>query len=716
VSCTGSGGTTSASATVTVTGTQSIQTISLSHNSTTTGLSSGSAVGTFGVTLNPISPTFSYTATNLHLSTTGTDSGGVCNSTNAAANGSFQIINGDTLATNGTLTSGNKSICVAASQAGVAAKGQTFTISVSNRIDASTFCAPNGGGNGSIGSPWQAACIQAAVNAAGSGDTIFLAAGHWALNTANAPVNVGGKTIHLVGAGSGNAFDSFGHISNPNGNQPTGTFTRIFSTGSSATLAGGQCTTAGATGGFIFFDGTSGSSGNSFEHLFIDGSAATAGGSQCGTIALHVAPNTYANDIRHLPCSNPTLCGPFYTEPQWAPVLTSGDTAINSLWAEPANSISGGQYGTGQVYQIVTGNVPGTPTLIQNNIFYQFVPNIIDYSNVSMIGNQILIFNDGTGSGANLQYGPTGCNIYIDKSIYGPCSDNGLFTGTYHVSHTNNYWYQPGAGHLMAIGGGINDPSSSGAISDLNYTGNWVIADIAGIDSCEWHRRNDEGNCIAPGAVGMQINGTGGGALGSTCTIAPTDTCFNVLNNSIIGTSLAYLWAGGNGLITGGAIIHPQDSTTNNFNAHKNYLKGPGPSGVALTTDAKAINPSIAGNFCVGGTFTQTDSTQCATTGFTTTPTVSFTLGPLSGSIVPFATTNFTAQYGAVQWYASTSSTCPVSGSTSWSSNSASQPVLVTNTYIPPASLSGVTHGSTVYLCVMDSAGHVSAPASAVVP
>jgi hypothetical protein len=702
VSCTGSGGTASASATVTVTGIQSIQTISLSHNSTTTGLSSGSAVGTFGVTLNPISPTFSYTGTNLHLSTTGTDSGGVCNSSNGAANGSFQIINGDTLATNGTLTSGNKSICVGASQTGAVAKGQTFTISVSNLRNASTFCAANGGGNGSSGSPWKAACIQAAVNAASSGDTIFLPAGHWQLSTADSPVNVGSKTIHLVGAGSGNTFDSFGHISNPNGNQPTGTFTRIFSSGPSATENGGQCTTPGATGGFIFYDS---GIGNTFEHLFIDGSAATAGGSQCGIIALHVTSNNYANDVRHLTAG---CCGPFITEPQYAPVVTSGDTIINSLWAEPSQFISNGSYPAGQVYQAVNGNVPASPHLIKNNIFYQFVPNIIDYDNVTMTGNQILIFNDGQGTGANLQYGPTGCNPYGAPNT--TCPANGLNSGNVHLSHTNNYWYQPGG--LMAIGGGINDPSTSGALSDLNYTGNWVIGSIAGIDSCEWHRRDDEGNCIAPSAVGMQINGMGGPS--GNCTIAPSDTCFNVFNNSIIGSSLAYMWAGGNGTIETGFQNHV--ATTNNFNAHNNYLKGPGPSGITLTTDAGTINPSIAGNFCVGGKFTQTDSSSCATSGFTTPPTASFTLGLLSGSVVPFATTNFTAQYGAVQWYASTSPTCPASNSTSWSSNSVSQPVLSNNTYVPPASLSGVTHGDTVYLCVMDSAGHVSAPASAVVP
>src|SRR5262249_38307912 len=128
---------------------------------------------------------FSYTGTNLHLSTTGTDSGGLCNSTNGAGNGSFQIINGDTLATNGTLTSGSKSICVAASEAGVSAKGQAFTVTVSNRIDgAATYCAANGGGDGSSGNPWKDTCIRAAINAAATGDTVFLAAGNWAMNTA----------------------------------------------------------------------------------------------------------------------------------------------------------------------------------------------------------------------------------------------------------------------------------------------------------------------------------------------------------------------------------------------------------------------------------------------------------------------------------------------------------------------------------------------------
>ena len=52
----------------------------------------------------------------------------------------------------------------------------------------------------------------------------------------------------------------------------------------------------------------------------------------------------------------------------------------------------------------------------------------------------------------------------------------------------------------------------------------------------------------------------------------------------------------------------------------------------------------------------------------------------------------------------------------SWSSNNAGFPNSQANSYIPPVSLSGVTHGSKVYLWVMDSANHISPAASALIP
>jgi hypothetical protein len=89
---------------------------------------------------------------------------------------------------------------------------------------------------------------------------------------------------------------------------------------------------------------------------------------------------------------------------------------------------------------------------------------------------------------------------------------------------------------------------------------------------------------------------------------------------------------------------------------------------------------------------------------------------PVKGRVVPINSPSFTAQYGAVQWLASTSSTTPTASDARWSSNNGNFPNSAANSYIPPVSLSNVTHGDTVYMWVMDSANHISAPTSAVVP
>jgi hypothetical protein len=104
---------------------------------------------------------------------------------------------------------------------------------------------------------------------------------------------------------------------------------------------------------------------------------------------------------------------------------------------------------------------------------------------------------------------------------------------------------------------------------------------------------------------------------------------------------------------------------------------------------AQTHSPTVTGNYCSGSSFTQSDSSTCATTGFATLPTVSFSLGTLSNGVVQITNPSFTAQYGAVKWLASTSSTTPTPSDARWS-------------YLPPVSLA-VTHGSTVYMWVMDS-------------
>jgi hypothetical protein len=100
------------------------------------------------------------------------------------------------------------------------------------------------------------------------------------------------------------------------------------------------------------------------------------------------------------------------------------------------------------------------------------------------------------------------------------------------------------------------------------------------------------------------------------------------------------------------------------------------------------------------------------------------TLGPLGlGGIVPINNPTATAQYGAVEWLAvrcaapcSSPPATPLSSDSRWSSNNGSFPNSAANSYIPPVSLSGVSHSDSVYLWVMDSANHISAAASQVVP
>src|SRR5262249_37752200 len=115
-----------------------------------------------------------------------------------------------------------------------------------------------------------------------------------------------------------------------------------------------------------------------------------------------------------------------------------------------------------------------------------------------------------------------------------------------------------------------------------------------------------------------------------------------------------------------------------NCSAQNNYLSGPGNQ---YLTDSNSVSPTQSNNYCSGSSFS-----GCNTTGSTQAPTATFSLGSLSGSLVPITNEAFTAQYGAVKWLASTSSTPPGSGDGRWN-------------HLPPISLAA-THGNTVYLWV----------------
>jgi hypothetical protein len=140
-----------------------------------------------------------------------------------------------------------------------------------------------------------------------SGDTIFLAGGNWRLDTRDATYVAINKAITLVGAGSGNSFDAYGHINNASGTTmcPTAgtSITCVYQTGPSYEL-GAIPTPAG----FIRFglDGVGlGAATNcvneTISHIFFDGSTTTAGGDYLGILAIQscAGPVTLA-DIRVL--------------------------------------------------------------------------------------------------------------------------------------------------------------------------------------------------------------------------------------------------------------------------------------------------------------------------------------------------------------------------------------------------------------------------------
>ncbi len=598
--------TTSADIIITVTpaSTGQVAGIALSNAATTTGLSTATPVGTVSVTMTPTPPIFPYGGSNLHLSAVGTDSGGVCNGTNGAGNGFFQITGGDTLATSSTpLTAGTKLICVAASGPGITATGHAFSVAVGHLIVAdNTYCAGHGGGDGSSGTPWHAACIQAALNAAVAGDTVFLAAGNWSLSSTTVVTARG--DITFTGAGSGNTFDALGHPNNGSGN-PVGTYTRVATD-----------TKYGAAAGLQFLDCT----GTSLvvSHIFFDGSLFTAGGNDAATLAIRNCPGAIVTDVRSWSYNDAGAS----SETQFYIHFSNNTTVQNSIFAEPI-AASGGLYAGSEIFQVQEQNT----MLVKNNIFYQETANPIDIDDFTFTGNSTVIKTDGiTSPNVQAGFGAPGCTS-------AGCP-NGGFTGSYRFWTLNNL-FDSGTSHAIAIGGGINDPPNGGGIqNDLRYIGNTILGSTIAIDSCEWHIY---GACAAntpTGTQGSQLNGV------------------TVTNNSLIGATSASLTATGSGCSSSGAgAVCPASSLTNlqtvNFVAHQNYLSSPSNQ---YLHDIYTITPSVSGNvgLDVGS--------------ITAGPTGAFTLGTLTGPSVPFTAATFTAQYGSVRWLSSTTATTPTSG------------------------------------------------------
>src|SRR5262249_42588838 len=110
------------------------------------------------------------------------------------------------------------------------------------------------------------------------------------------------KRINLVGAGSGNTFDAFGHPNNGQGGA-LGTVTRVYTSG----------TPVMGPGGFIRFNQCSGTPGPIVSHIFFDGAASIAsnqsdnGGDFTGLLNFIYCNNPTVDDIRVLSFNNAAL-------------------------------------------------------------------------------------------------------------------------------------------------------------------------------------------------------------------------------------------------------------------------------------------------------------------------------------------------------------------------------------------------------------------------
>lgn len=655
------------------------------NNSSTTGSEPYNYIGTLSAVLSAGTPPYSGSYTLLSGTPGGNCAGHTFDNTH------FSVSNGDLVINssgNAPVAGTTYYVCIVPVVGATTTNALALTILVYNFIDAAgTYCASHGGGNGSTGSPWTDACIAYAISQAGTGDTVFLAAGNWALNITGTNITIS-KTINLVGAASGNTFDVYGHPNNgfcstagSDACLPAG-FTRIYTTGSNQYPG---------PAGFVSFASCS---NDNVAHIFSDGSLASSGGNSNGTLNFNNCPGSTVNDIRVWSYQSAATIA----ETQFYIYQSNNTSVTNSIFAA-SPYWSNTQYSGGQIFQSQEQNIQ----LVKNNMFWEYPFNGFYMDNVTFSDNTTYQMSDPNGNGSNAY----GINGYAGCT-YGPvCRANGGTTGSYHDYYYNNY-LTFATRDFMALGGGINDPPNGGGVeNDIQLKGNWIIGRTAAIDSCGLHLGNGCPYGSTSGSEGPQLNLSGNGYS------------FISQNNSIIGSVGANLTATGSGCTSSGqgaACSAGNETQTINFNSTQNYLQSPSN---LYNTDAGTITPTVTGNFCDNAShssptfFAQTDSTNCATaqSAWTTAPTCTFTLGPLTGSIVPITATTFTAQFGAVQYIAQAASSppsTPTSGDARWNysgnGNGGNQ------SYIPPYSLAA-SHGQTVYMWVMDNAAtpHIAA-------
>jgi hypothetical protein len=464
-------------------------------------------------------------------------------------------------------------------------------------------CAANGEGNGSSASPWRYTCLQAAINNAVAGDTIFLAGGNWRLDTADATFVWIDKALTLVGAGSGNTFDTYGHINNASGDTmcPTAgtSITCIYQTGTSYALGAiphaagiivvGQINCYGSFPCPVNQFSNTNCVNETFTHIFFDGSATTAGGDYLGILSINncAGPITLA-DVRFLTSA---IVGGIGTETQLFVTSTQDVLIRDSMLGNP---LSGGVYSWGQAFESV---LDLRETLI-NNMFWQGTYNPTNNESVVFSSNytDASIINASQNQAA---FSPTGCATgqSCPTQVGVPIAN-----GTPHYTANNNY--STGGTGMFAMGASINDPSTNGVVSDLHFTGNWLYGANVALDACEWHLADVQGNCASGG---MSINA----ASDSNCNLSSNGYPYLNTNNSLIGTSSARL----NALPSGGTmpcfdLAHPAGSggvpvtiKVFNYTAQQNYLNSPSNQ---YNTNSNSFRPTVTGNFCDGSTFTQT--------------------------------------------------------------------------------------------------------------
>jgi hypothetical protein len=356
---------------------------------------------------------------------------------------------------------------------------------------ATTFCASHGGGSGTSGSPWTRDCIQAAFDAAADGDTVFLAAGNWALPISTTPAT-SSKSLNLIGAGTGDTFTAGGHPVGPTNAATDATRCPTASSSITCVYPTGTAVASGGPGGYILYNSAVSCAGITVANIYFDASLTSAGGANTGLLtfwhggSLTSCANSLISNIHLLSYNNnPNLTA----ESQLTLNDTLNMTVQNSVIAAPPAPLLSSFYSQDIGMQINQGRY----FTWQNNYFFQTYPLEEANSDEVQIGNTVYVGTDTDGTRKAQIRAQMGMDAFSIGPAFNITNDPGTIhdvNGNGDINWTARNNHLISTGQPVGIGGGAADLGGGAGIQHPIVTGNTVEGTIAAVDGCNFHAYN----------------------------------------------------------------------------------------------------------------------------------------------------------------------------------------------------------------------------------